>query len=380
MQSGPSIELVSMRRCASGPGLSGYEQDSVAGVMAAAVDSLRETGFAARRCTSRLHEMSSTAYRQGHARRWQVSPKAASVSSINPECTDENARQNDIYRYDVRHKTWACIDPVTGSPPSARSGSKAVVCRDSIFFFGGYTKKDGDYFNDLFEFNIPKAHWTRLDAAQIPSVRTDHSCVVFEASLYIFGGFDGRTRFQDLHLFNTEEREWMQDQGLPKATIGAGIEFACGAIATFDGEREGQRFENTGQNIQAKFIKKFSKRSRSSTKVREKSQSVTGRRILSAETESQPTLQALTQPEEVTMETIPAIEDTSPIGFPSPADERGGHARSSIRDQLEVAHFAQQMHHQSEIQKFEGVIQTLVAEMREMKQEDDGSEIRTQEL
>ena len=79
-----------------------------------------------------------------------------------------------------------------------------------------------------------------------------------------------------------------------------------------------------------------SKRSRSSTKVREKSQSVTGRRILSAETESQPTLQALTNSEEVTLETIPAIEDTSPIGFPSPADERGGHARSSIRDQLEA--------------------------------------------
>jgi len=134
--------------------------------------------------------------------------------------TDENARQNDIYRYDVRHKTWACIDPVTGSPPSARSGSKAVVCRDSIFFFGGYTKKDGDYFNDLFEFNIPKAHWTRLDAAQIPSVRTDHSCVVFEASLYIFGGFDGRTRFQDLHLFNTEEREWMQVTDTDNVPVG----------------------------------------------------------------------------------------------------------------------------------------------------------------
>ena len=69
-----------------------------------------------------------------------------------------------------------------------------------------------------------------------------------------------------------------------------------------------------------------------------------------------------------------------PIGFSSPADERGGHARSSIRDQLEAAHFAQQMYHQSEIQKFAGVIQTLVAEMREMKQEDEGSEIRIQEL
>ncbi|CAJ1328028.1 unnamed protein product [Effrenium voratum] len=124
--------------------------------------------------------------------------------------TDENARQNDIYRFDVRNKVWACVKPVAGDPPSARSGSKAVVCRDSIFFFGGYTKKDGDYFNDLFEFNIPSAHWTRIDSGQKPSVRTDHSCVVYEASLYIFGGFDGRTRFQDLHQFNTEDRDWFQ--------------------------------------------------------------------------------------------------------------------------------------------------------------------------
>ena len=80
------------------------------------------------------------------------------------------------------------------------------------------------------------------------------------------------------------------------------------------------------------------------------------------------------------METIPAIEDTSPIRFPSPAHERGGHTRPTIRDQFEAARFAQQMYHQSEIQKFEGVIQTLVAEMREMQQEDEGSQIRIQQL
>ena len=34
--------------------------------------------------------------------------------------------------------------------------------------------------------------------------------------------------------------------------------------------------------------------------------------------------------EEVTMETIPAIEDTSPIGSPSPADERGGQRTRQI--------------------------------------------------
>ncbi len=72
--------------------------------------------------------------------------------------TDENARQNDIYQLEVATSTWSLIDPVTGQPPSARSGSKAVVYRDSIFFLGGYTKRDGDYFNDLYQFEIPRCH------------------------------------------------------------------------------------------------------------------------------------------------------------------------------------------------------------------------------
>merc|ERR1719375_3022539 len=141
--------------------------------------------------------------------------------------TDENARQNDIYRYDMRNRMWTCIDNVSGHVPSARSGSKAVVCRDSLFFFGGYTKKDGDYFNDLFEFDIPRAHWTRVESATRPSVRTDHSCVVYEGSLYIFGGFDGRSRFQDLHQYTTEDREWIEVPTGDNAPMGRFGHSAC---------------------------------------------------------------------------------------------------------------------------------------------------------
>ena len=79
------------------------------------------------------------------------------------------------------------------------------------------------------------------------------------------------------------------------------------------------------------------------------------------------------------MDTIPAIEDASPVQLPLPTGERGEGIQMSIRDQLESARIAQ-MFHQSEIQKFEGVIQALVSEMREMQQEDEGSEIRIQEL
>jgi len=44
--------------------------DGVVGVMAAAVDSLRESGFAARRCVSRLCEMDTNAYRAAHCAKW----------------------------------------------------------------------------------------------------------------------------------------------------------------------------------------------------------------------------------------------------------------------------------------------------------------------
>ena len=98
------------------------------------------------------------------------------------------------------------------------------------------------------------------------------------------------------------------------------------------------------------------------------------------ETESQPTARTLTNSGEVTMDTIPALEDASPIGFPSPVEGRGELVRASVMDQLQATQLAQQMYCWSEIQKYEGVIQSLVAEMRELQQEDEGSEMRIQEL
>ena len=36
----------------------------------------------------------------------------------------------------------------------------AVVFEDSfIYVFGGYTRKGGDYFNDIIEFRIPEMKW-----------------------------------------------------------------------------------------------------------------------------------------------------------------------------------------------------------------------------
>jgi len=41
-------------------------------------------------------------------------------------------------------------------------------------------------------------------------VRTDHSCIAHEANLFIFGGFNGRSRFQDLHQYCVDNRKWIE--------------------------------------------------------------------------------------------------------------------------------------------------------------------------
>mmetsp|Transcript_10290 Transcript_10290/g.26135 ORF Transcript_10290/g.26135 Transcript_10290/m.26135 type:complete len:786 (+) Transcript_10290:111-2468(+) len=143
--------------------------------------------------------------------------------------TDENARQSDIYCFTVSTKRWCLVNPVTGTPPSARSGSKAVVYRDCVFYFGGYTKKDGEYFNDLFQFDIQKSHWTEVKclSGNPPSVRTDHTCVIHGPSMYVFGGFDGKSRFADLLEYNIDTKVWEEIQGGDNTPMGRFAHSAC---------------------------------------------------------------------------------------------------------------------------------------------------------
>lgn len=126
--------------------------------------------------------------------------------------TDGVLRKNDIYRYDILNYIWQGIIP-EGNPPSPRSGSQAVSIEKSIYFFGGYTKKNGDYFNDLYVLNTFKIEWILINfpsGSFIPSKRTDHSLCGYKNNLYLFGGYDGSTRFNDINVFDIEESTWKE--------------------------------------------------------------------------------------------------------------------------------------------------------------------------
>jgi N-acetylneuraminic acid mutarotase len=96
----------------------------------------------------------------------------------------------------------------SGYIPSARSGAQACVNLKRIYFFGGYTRKGGDYFNDLFYFDIMESCWKFVDVEASPSQRTDHSFVEFDGCLYLYGGRDEIRIFSDLHKFSIKNQTW----------------------------------------------------------------------------------------------------------------------------------------------------------------------------
>lgn len=86
----------------------------------------------------------------------------------------------------------------------------ACAYDDYFYFFGGYTWKQGDYFNDLFRFNPNGNIWEKLNCINPPPARVDHSFINYKNIGYLFGGSDGFNRTNDLYEINFHTLEWKQ--------------------------------------------------------------------------------------------------------------------------------------------------------------------------
>jgi hypothetical protein len=57
------------------------------------------------------------------------------------------------------------------------------------------------YFKKLKRFNIKSLTWTLLYGGKDITPRVDHSLVIENKNLYIFGGSDGKNKFDDLYRY-----------------------------------------------------------------------------------------------------------------------------------------------------------------------------------
>lgn len=76
-----------------------------------------------------------------------------------------------------------------------------------MYIFGGSNGKSP--LNDTFCFNFPTRTWTRvMVSGEIPSPREGHSAVALnDRYILVFGGWNGKTIFNNFYLFDTEVNE-----------------------------------------------------------------------------------------------------------------------------------------------------------------------------
>lgn len=129
---------------------------------------------------------------------------------------------NDLIRFGVKDKSWgrACA---TGTPPAPRYHHSAVVAGSSMFIFGGYT---GDIHsnsnltnkNDLFEYKFLSAMWVEWKfSGRQPVPRSAHGAAVYDNKMWIYAGYDGNARLNDMWTLNLtgENHQWeeVEQQG-----------------------------------------------------------------------------------------------------------------------------------------------------------------------
>jgi len=98
----------------------------------------------------------------------------------------------------------------TGDLPGPCNMHTADNYEDKIYVFRG---GDGrDYLNDLLELNTSTLHWRSVqDVSGLkPPPRANHSSSIIKSNLYIFGGWDGSKRLNDLYVFSLKSFIWSE--------------------------------------------------------------------------------------------------------------------------------------------------------------------------
>jgi len=115
---------------------------------------------------------------------------------------------NDIRRFDPHTGTSTMVE-VVGNCFSPRSALTAVVHQNKLYTFGGWNGFTKQWFNDLHVFNFDTKEWREIASkGERPCQRTSHSCVVWNNRMYVFAGFSGEHYLNDLHEFDFATETW----------------------------------------------------------------------------------------------------------------------------------------------------------------------------
>lgn len=119
---------------------------------------------------------------------------------------------SDMHVLDVSSSGLRWYQPaVKGSTPGPCNMHSAdfVPARREVYVFRGGNGRE--YLNDLHALHVDAYQWRKVETTgQLPQQRANHSSAYLEetAELFIFGGWNGRERLNDIHILDTATSNW----------------------------------------------------------------------------------------------------------------------------------------------------------------------------
>ncbi|XP_078084041.1 leucine-zipper-like transcriptional regulator 1 isoform X1 [Mustelus asterias] len=149
-------------------------------------------------------------------------------------------RQNglkDFWRYNIAQNAWEELDDVAGTAPEELEEPSLVAHEGMIYVFGGMM--DSAYTQGktpLWIYDIGGVSWTWWHKTfssevtkQVPRNRKGHTAVVFEAQMYVYGGYvDIKGPSQEFWSFNFDAKDWCP-VSTPNGDVGPGPRYSHSA-------------------------------------------------------------------------------------------------------------------------------------------------------
>jgi hypothetical protein len=131
---------------------------------------------------------------------------------------------NDVWIYDIEGKTWRCafggsyadadgdakeVDEITSCPLPRYEHTAVAVDERYMVIIGGKCARHG--LRDVHIFDVETERWVSSDFGLRKFPREacwGQSAVVYHSRIIIFGGWNGRSCFNDIHIIDCTKKPW----------------------------------------------------------------------------------------------------------------------------------------------------------------------------
>jgi N-acetylneuraminic acid mutarotase len=109
----------------------------------------------------------------------------------------------DVWSYNFQTSEWTLRDDGKDTSPGPRVGHCAVMIPSGrMLIFGGFANTTTPM-NDMWEFTLSTSTWKKIEVgSEIPSPRGDHSCVLWNGAMILFGGVSDTAYYNDLWMLD----------------------------------------------------------------------------------------------------------------------------------------------------------------------------------